>query len=56
MTDPVSDSYSLLARMSRLKAQAIALKERAREARLRLRKSINTKAGAPTPAMKEDLP
>ena len=56
MKDPVGESLSLLARMSRLKVQALVLKERAREARLRLQKSINTKAGASTPAKKEVLP
>lgn len=54
MKEPAAESLDLLARMSRLKAQALLLKERAREARLRLRKSINTKAGAPTPAGKGD--
>ncbi len=43
MKDPVGESLSLLGRMSRLKVQALALKERARETRRRLGKSINTK-------------
>jgi len=52
--EPAAESLDLLVRMSRLRARAVVLAERARTARIYLKKSINTKAGAPTPAGKGD--
>ena len=52
MTDPVRGGLDLLAELSRMRVRAQVLAKRARAARVRLLKSINTKAPAATGAGK----
>ncbi len=54
MTDPVSAGLDLIAELRRMQLRALVLVHRAKSARVHARQGINTKAGAPTPAMKED--
>jgi hypothetical protein len=53
VSDPLERSLALLGELRRMQLRALVLVHRARSARIRVLKSINEKAGAPTPAEKE---
>ncbi len=56
MNEPLGAGLELLAELRRMQLRALVLVHRAKSARIHVRKSINTKAGASTPAKKEALP